>query len=231
MNPDLERQIQPALRKILDAGGIPCTYSSLEALWSGESTTCVWGLSSIIDEFHASRSSKQMTRHIPSVSDIAKICDELKQLTGKASEILTRIRYQIVGTLTLNEALRARDADPTKIAAALHSLQYAAAAVAEVAREEAAKRRLLCRRTKTKTDIMVFYEIYRLYCFITGMTAIGNGGPLYRFVKESITLINDLSSEQIKLPTPDSFRKRLTAWKREMDLDYDFSIGKKALSP
>ena len=218
MNYDEE---EAAARKILSAGNIPCTDEKIMQLWLGESRKCIRGLSTILGHFLVLRRLKKSPPE--SAKYVAEKCDELQNLMRKARAILDGDRDPVTGRLTM--ALYDHGADTTTISAALHRLEDAAGTLSKVAWKAVSVETVPSRAKNV--NMWVFFQLYRLYCSLSGKSEIGINGPLYRFVKESVALFNILNQEEIKIPTADSFRKRLVTWKKAEDAHGDFSSGKK----
>ena len=189
-----------ALRTVLSRGGIPCTDEMAVRLWQGVGgPEDQRGLRSLAHEYRVMRVAKST----PTSRDGAEDVEKLLRLAREGADILDR---DLTGGYELNVALGAYGADTVKIVEQLHSLGDAAEQLRHTIHDLT---KIPQRLRSEDAETWLLMELYKVYCELSGKTAIGVGGPLYRFVEASIRFLKSFGLNEIVIPSPASFRQRL----------------------
>jgi hypothetical protein len=214
-------RVDDLLRKILAFGRIGIDPEKLGTLSDGIGQAC--------RQYLQSRHLRKITSAKRLIRLLTDICRSATKLEGRflpISQSSVEIHY-ILGQLGVNtdeavEMLRRLNRAADEACAFFKCIDVGRIDASFQSRTEnldfflqlaAGPPRRANKRNKQTSETGLFVELRDLFIRLGGGTAIGKGGPLYRFVAGSVETINDqmAADDQISMPEPEPFRKLMAA--------------------
>jgi hypothetical protein len=189
-----------ALRTILSAGNIPATDEAAVRLWKGiGGADDRRGLRSLALELRVLRFAKAT----PTVLATVETVERVETLARELAEILDH--DLTAAGCELNVAFGAYRADTKKILAGLRSLEAAAGLLSSTIHLDDRKQRPRGPAAETQ----LFVDLFRGYCHLSGRTALGIGGPHYRFTVACVKFLNSFNALAIEMPSAEALHQRV----------------------